>query len=88
MFSLEMFVNRINLDNPWWQSGCVNSVYSAVRPRVFLEKFYRHIILEGVHRAIVLMGPRRVGKTWLIQHAIDRLLDQEGVPARNIIFCP
>ena len=88
MFSLEMFVNRINLDNPWWQSGCVNSVYSAVRPRVFLEKFYRHIILEGVHRAIVLMGPRRVGKTWLIQHAIDRLLDQEGVPARNIIFLP
>ncbi|MBR0197396.1 MAG: ATP-binding protein [Kiritimatiellae bacterium] len=88
MFSSEMFANRVKLDNPWWQSGTVNRIYTAVKPRLFIEKFYHYITLEGVQRSIVLMGPRRVGKTWLIQHAIDRLLTKGGVLAKNVIFLP
>lgn len=88
MFSEDMFANRINLDNPWWNSGHVEKEYTKVMPRFFLEKFYRYLTLDGVRRAILLMGPRRVGKTWLIQHAIARLLDREGVPAKNIVFLP
>ncbi len=38
---------------------------------------------RSVRRAVVLLGPRRVGKTVLIHHAIGALL-QEGVPARRI----
>ena len=88
MFSEDMFANRINLDNPWWSSGHVEQEYTKAVPRFFLEKFYRYLTLDGVRRAILLMGPRRVGKTWLIQHAIARLLDREGVPAKNIVFLP
>ena len=88
MFSLEMFKNRINLDNPWWTTGGVDAMYSRVKPRMFLEKFYHYLTLADVHRSLVLLGPRRVGKTWLIQHAIARLLEQAGNSAKNIVFLP
>lgn len=88
MFSLEMFSDRINLDNPWWKTGDVEAMYAQVTPRYFLDKFYRYLTLEGVHRSLVLMGPRRVGKTWLLQHAIGRLLHEGGVSPKNVIFLP
>ena len=88
MFSREMFGNRIKLDNPWWQTGGVDQVYTLVKPRRFLEKFYRFLMLDGLRRAILLMGPRRVGKTWLMQHAIQRLVAEDNIPVKNIIFLP
>jgi predicted AAA+ superfamily ATPase len=39
----------------------------------------------SVRRAIVLMGPRRVGKTVMIHHLIGRLLDA-GIGPRNICY--
>lgn len=88
MFSREMFDNRINLDNPWWRTGVVDPVYTSVKPRCYLEKFYNCLTIDGLRRAILLMGPRRVGKTWLMQHAIQRLIAENRMPARNIIFLP
>ena len=88
MFSREMFGNRIKLDNPWWQTGIVDQVYTLVKPRRFLDKFYSFLMLDGLKRAILLMGPRRVGKTWLMQHAIQRLIMQDNIPAKSIIFLP
>ena len=38
----------------------------------------------GVHRSVVLMGPRRVGKTVLLHHVIDRLLGGGEFDARDI----
>ncbi len=38
-----------------------------------------------VRRAVVLMGPRRVGKTVMIHHMIDRLL-RAGVQAKHICY--
>lgn len=39
----------------------------------------------GLRRALILMGPRRVGKTVMMYHAIQRLIDS-GVSAQNIIY--
>lgn len=36
-------------------------------------------------RAMILMGPRRVGKTVMLYHTIQKLM-QEGVPGQNIIY--
>jgi len=38
-----------------------------------------------VQRAVVLLGPRRVGKTVLIHHVIQKLLD-EGIKAKRICY--
>ena len=88
MFSKEMFGNRIILDNPWWQTGTVDQGYISAKPRRFLEKFYRFLRLDGLQRSILLMGSRRVGKTWLMQHAIQRLIKEDNIPVKNIIFLP
>lgn len=39
----------------------------------------------GIRRALILMGPRRVGKTVMMFHTIQRLIDS-GVSAQNIIY--
>ena len=88
MLSEEMFKNRISIDNPWWQTGCIDQEYRDVSPRIFLDTLYRHLLMDGLRRAIVLMGPRRVGKTWLLQHAINKLLLEQNVKPQNIIFLP
>ena len=88
MFSKEMFSNRIILDNPWWQTGEVAQEYRKVSPRLFIDTFYHYLSLDGLKRAILLMGPRRVGKTWLLQHSINRLLSEQKIDPRNIIFLP
>ena len=86
MISKEMFVNRIAFDNPWWNEGKINDDYLSVKPRRMLDTIYQQLIDWNLHRAILLLGPRRVGKTWLMQHIVNRLLSEAVVPQRNIIF--
>lgn len=54
-------------------------------PRAYLDIFYGLVSNVRVRRSIILMGPRRVGKTVMIYHAIQRLID-EGATAKNIIY--
>lgn len=77
--------NRLRIDNPWWQKGEIRADYKTLSPRAYLEIFFTLVWKSGVRRSIILMGPRRVGKTVMIYHTIQRLID-EGVPANNIIY--
>lgn len=55
------------------------------RPRDYLP-LVREILLDAaLRRAVVLLGPRRVGKTILIRHLIADLL-QRGVAPRRIAY--
>ena len=65
---------RMRAENPWWQGGEIRADYGALNPRAYFEQFARLVAETGVHRAVVLMGPRRVGKTVLLHHVIARLL--------------
>lgn len=82
----EQILRRIKLENPWWQPP--HSVAETVTrwvPRPYLNLFYPLVTNRNVRRAPVLMGPRRVGKTFLIHHAIARLL-RDGVRPRRICY--
>ena len=65
---------RMRAENPWWEGGEIRADYRALNPRAYFERFARLVEETGVHRAVVLMGPRRVGKTVLLHHVIARLL--------------
>ena len=54
-------------------------------PRAYLELFHALVRNTRVRRSIILMGPRRVGKTVMIYHTIQKLIDQ-GVNPKNIIY--
>lgn len=58
---------------------------SALRPRAYLGPVRQLLLEPGLRRAVVLLGPRRVGKTILIRHLIADLLAQ-AVPASRIAY--
>lgn len=76
---------KIEFQNPWWEEGQVDSYIRRWKPRAYLELFYKLLADSKVKRAVVLMGPRRVGKTVMIYHAIQWLID-DGVKPGNIIY--
>src|SRR5574344_2236617 len=78
-------IGRLKVDNPWWTEGVTSEDYRQMSPRLYLNMFYPLVQDTITRRATILMGPRRVGKTVMMYHAIQRLID-DGVPAQNIIY--
>ena len=76
---------RMKYDNPWWISGHIPDDIRQMRSRLYLDLFYGMVSDVSVRRGVVLMGPRRVGKTIMIYHAIQRLLD-DGVSPQKIVY--
>lgn len=71
--------------NPWWSSAAMDTETLALRPRAYLAPVRLLLQEPKLRRAVVLLGPRRVGKTILIRHLIADLLAQ-AVPARRIAY--
>jgi len=84
--AVEERVERLRLDNPWWRGGEEAIPYRELTPRDYLLPFSELVMKHEPRRAAVLMGPRRVGKTVLIHHLIERLIKTGGVPANNILY--
>lgn len=78
-------IARLKVDNPWWSEGSIRADFKAMGPRSYLELFHALVRNTRVHRSIILMGPRRVGKTVMIYHTIQQLID-EGVGPKNIVY--
>jgi len=82
----EQILERIRFENPWWRDpSSIGATYRAYRPRPYLELLFPLIASREPKRAVVLLGPRRVGKTVMMHHAIQRLLDQ-GTAANRITY--
>lgn len=78
--------NRLTFDNPWWEEGNgVDPVVDFYPRRMYFEPFLELVTQTEVKRAVVLMGPRRVGKTVMIQHTVQALIDLE-TPPENIFY--
>lgn len=84
-FIEKQIIGRLKIDNPWWESHSVQKDYLSLTPRAYLDIFYTLVHNTAIRRSIILMGPRRVGKTVMIYHAIQRLI-HDGVPPKNIIY--
>lgn len=79
--------NRLRLDNPWWVAGVgIDAHYQKFPRRAYLPLFEHLVHKGGAHRAVVLMGPRRVGKTILVYHTIQALIDEGQTDGRNLLY--
>jgi predicted AAA+ superfamily ATPase len=77
---------RLRFDNPWWETGASGAIdYQDAPRRQYFPPFHQQILDTELRRAIVLMGPRRVGKTVMVYHSIRALLDA-GIKATNILY--
>lgn len=81
----EQIIKRMAMDNPWWITGSIPDDYKEMPRRAYLSGFYPLVSDIDVRRAVILMGPRRVGKTVMIFHAINRLIS-DGVDPQKIIY--
>lgn len=79
-------LERLRFDNPWWEDG-ENSEppFAAMPRRKYFAPFLASVEDRTISRAVVLMGPRRVGKTVMVHHAIQALLEK-GVAAKSILY--
>lgn len=83
---LQEVQRRLGLDNPWWRAGGGIDPEEALWPRrAYFGPFCRLALETRVRRAVVLIGPRRVGKTVMLKHFVQRLLD-DGLAGVCILF--
>lgn len=69
--------------NPWWKNETIPDL-----PKWKRSAF--HELLEWIenppaHRAVMISGPRQVGKTTLLLQAIEELI-KKGIPPSNILY--
>jgi hypothetical protein len=84
--SRDDILRRLRTENPWWEGDhSISPLYRDMTPRAYLDLFLPLIKARSVRRAVVLMGPRRVGKTVMIHHAVQALL-REGVPPKSVCY--
>jgi len=83
----DQILKRMRSENIWWDvPHDIPEIFIDYNPRAYLKLFYPLITKRDPHRAVVLMGPRRVGKTVMIHHAIQRLLDDGAQPEHICYF--
>jgi predicted AAA+ superfamily ATPase len=71
--------------NPHWSTGQIDPRIAEFRTRRFFSLLYPLASATAPRRAVVLLGPRRVGKTVLLQQLIGQLL-REGRPPADIVY--
>lgn len=82
----EQIRSRMRADNPWWAGGGIRSDYEDMKQRAYFERFRDLVERTDVRRAVVLMGPRRVGKTVLLHHVIQHLLNDGSYEPPDIAY--
>ena len=82
----EQVLRRLRAENGWWTAPHrVGEEYAALPRRKYFALYEPLLRQTSVRRAVLLMGPRRVGKTVMTHHAIQALLDA-GVPPERICY--
>ena len=78
-------IERLQYENPWWATGKVQQNYQELNNRLYFNLFYPFVKETDIKRAVVLMGPRRVGKTVMMYHSIQELI-REKISPQKIFF--
>ena len=81
----DLILDRMRFENPWWITGSIEDDYTVMQHRLYCDLFFTLVEETDVKRAVVLMGPRRVGKTVMLYHSIDHLLKNK-IHKHNICF--
>src|SRR5262245_29374656 len=84
--SKEQVLSRVRFENPWWTSPHrIAPHFQGMKRSAYFPMFARLVEEVRLERAMVLMGPRRVGKTVLMHDMTQKIVD-EGVKPRRICY--
>ncbi|MYB89171.1 MAG: ATP-binding protein, partial [Proteobacteria bacterium] len=77
-------LKSLKRDNTWWLDGRA-ALPSDLRKRAYFEPFVKVALNWDVNRSVVLMGPRRVGKTVMLKQLVEYALSG-GFPAGQLFM--
>lgn len=83
--AISQVLERMRFENPWWVSKAIDPYYEQMPRRMYFNQFAEVALQQSVNRSVVLMGPRRVGKTVMLHHLVKQALEK-GIAARKILF--
>lgn len=89
-FSRKEILTKMRAANGWWATPEGTKAkplipFNTLRARRYFRLFKRLALMRRPNRALILMGPRRVGKTVLAFHLL-RSLTNEGHDPRKIFY--
>jgi predicted AAA+ superfamily ATPase len=84
-FSKDQIINKIKFENSWWEKDNIDEYYLSMKRRLYFDLFSPLVYEKNIKRAVVLMGPRRVGKTVLLFHLVQDLIDK-GTNPKSICY--
>ncbi|MEQ8480262.1 MAG: ATP-binding protein [Hoeflea sp.] len=73
-------MEALEIENPWWSTGKASQTIREFSRRSYFGPFSELASQTDVRRSVILLGPRRVGKTVLILQFIDALLSGDEDP--------
>ncbi len=76
--------SKMRTDNPWWQDAA-QAKARFPQHRAYFAPFYGLFKKSKAERAIVVMGPRQVGKTVILRQTIEKLI-QDEIPHRSVFY--
>ena len=78
--------NNIKSQNPWWdEPHQIDPSRLAMNKREYFDLFFPYVLQRDPKRALVLMGPRRVGKTVILFQSIQKLINN-GTDPKTICY--
>ena len=69
--------------NPWWRKERIADL--PIWKRAAFTELLKWVVDPPAHRAVMLSGPRQVGKTTLLLQLINHLINK-GTPPGNILY--
>lgn len=84
-FTQEQIIAKIRFENPWWQTHRIDDFHAQMDKRAYFNLFKPLVCENKVKRAVVLMGSRRVGKTVMLYHLIQELIN-DGINPQKICY--
>ncbi len=81
----EDIVARMRFDNPWWAEEQIPKTYRNYPKRDYFLPFERLASQKEPHRSVVLLGPRRTGKTVMLFQFIGNQIEKDSNPS-NLLY--
>lgn len=70
--------------NPWWKDDSYTNPF--LKHRGYFNSFKKLVLDSNIQRTIILMGPRRVGKTVMLNQLVSEALKKNYFALKNIFF--
>ena len=83
MKDIKQIKSIIAEQNPWWKGHSVPDYLVPPTERPLAKHLWKHILSSSLKRYLIILGPRRVGKTTVMYQTVQHLLNNQ-VPSDKI----